>query len=1168
MNLRHCFRAGWTCAADYGKLAPVAFVLCAIVGVSPSQAQDVIWNDYFSAYSVDEGISTRSSSLQSYTPANGKWTMTTVDCDYYKKTTSSGYLETRYASGLATWESAVITTSGYSDLEADIRIREEGDNESSGTWVDYYRVLVSYDEGTSYTEIAYASGNFGDDYLLLSLTSGPSVRLKIEFHNTSDEEFHRLYRVVLRGCTSATTWYEDADGDGLGDPNSTTSACSQPSGYVSDSSDTDPTVNNNDYNGTVLYPGDVYLSYGTDGKADAGSEQEVYVGFIVLKDVAEGTEIIVSPKLYWKDDKWNDEKKVEIRWTAPTGGVPAGTEVILFDVKDNANTGSAYRSATGNPIVPNGTQTQLTGGVSCGLFEHLGDEREDFKGKNVIWLFQPNTGWDPNDDSDELRDSKCRHLNCVGKNLDDKDNTGSGTLISGGDWNAQMSSNYSYQNSSIFNEETWAYNGGTVVGAFANSGTSLSSQSLAQGASFGADGATPSFDSDNENKDITIDPNGSLTLASETNWTDLVTSSLVTSTGSADLDITLDNDITLIVNQMGDGVACNDLSVSAGTFCACDSMGRTLKVNGDIALGASGAITGGTGRLQLQGSGAQTLDANNYSDAANERLRLRVLQVLNNKTATIKGHVKMQPAGALEFDSNATDDKLALNTEVSSSLTFQSSLSGTAAIGSCSADNFADGTSQQFTFERYIPADTDGSSWVNIGSYVTGTTVADWTAANAGMLVFKYEESNYGSLGSGWNYLWDGTTELTPGSGYMALIPQNQDALISVTGAFQIGDVNMDLTFTDDPNQSNTTVDGWNLISNPYPAPVNMTQVLDGTGISTWYIFDNATADAYVAGGSDANNILDVGQSAWIKVDAATTLTFSEEDKVTTTTGTFLREFSADYGGTIGLELSNASNNLGRAFVKFQSNTTAAFEPEHDALMYNSTGTADLGVWMTAESGVKLSRQAAGLQDEVTSIQLEVNSGAGGMTQFYAYHHPETPEFVCAVIEDTETGERAQLGRDTLEISLPANTHYADRFILHFTPEPSMTWESTACNGLDIALTGEAWESWGASWFALDGSANGTGIPSELEDGDYTFEFALPEAGCVQSVAVNVVTACLGDLNQDGERGVTDLLVVLAGLPGGTLQNDFAEQADCDCDGVVTVNDMLTFLTVFGTLCD
>ena len=111
-------------------------------------------------------------------------------------------------------------------------------------------------------------------------------------------------------------------------------------------------------------------------------------------------------------------------------------------------------------------------------------------------------------------------------------------------------------------------------------------------------------------------------------------------------------------------------------------------------------------------------------------------------------------------------------------------------------------------------------------------------------------------------------------------------------------------------------------------------------------------------------------------------------------------------------------------------------------------------------------------------------------------------------------------------------------------------------------------ESWDENWYANDGSATGTGIPYELEDGDYTFEFSLAEAGCLQSLSVTVETACLGDFNLNGERDIVDLLVILAGLPGGALGSAFSEEADCDCDGAVTVNDMLTFLTVFATACE
>lgn len=38
-------------------------------------------------------------------------------------------------------------------------------------------------------------------------------------------------------CTYATTWYQDVDGDGLGNPHATTSSCGKPAGYVDNATD-------------------------------------------------------------------------------------------------------------------------------------------------------------------------------------------------------------------------------------------------------------------------------------------------------------------------------------------------------------------------------------------------------------------------------------------------------------------------------------------------------------------------------------------------------------------------------------------------------------------------------------------------------------------------------------------------------------------------------------------------------------------------------------------------------------------------------------------------------------------------------------------------------------------------------------------------------------------
>ena len=896
-------------------------------------------------------------------------------------------------------------------------------------------------------------------------------------------------------------------------------------------------------NPTTLIAGDIALTALADDRGN--NRNESMLGFVLLRDVGKGT-VVHFTSNEWNGTDWIADHNERITWTA-TKSLAAGQQVILNRIDDNDSNAECLILGCAANFESGGVSDTdyLRGGTSVGagaLTFYGGGV--DFWGDAVVWIYQE-------------EDATPRHLYVFGDDLGSNGNTGIGTLIGDDlavdDLDPVFSFEYTPSNNSQF-----------VLRQASRSALS----------SAGALGFFEALRVESE-YNFHHDPNKIKNISDYIDFeiSNAANSISLADGGSVSTDIVVINgNSSVFICEESD---CDDIKLYNGSFYSCDGQNRTLKVKGDFArYSVSASFNGGQGIVEFDSTDDQMIDAGNHSSPDSD-VSFKKVKIKGGKSLKVKGHVKMKSGGSLEFEDNVSSQKIEMDPNFSSSLTFQSNGTGTAAIGPCTVDNFGMGLNQTFTFERFVPSDTD-NSWINIGAYVTGTTVADWTSGVSGMLLFEYNEASYGSQGAGWSYLWDGTAELTPGNGYMALIPAGVSGTISVTGKFEMGDVTLPLTFTDDPNQSDVTVDGWNLVSNPYPAPVNMLSVLAHTEnalVTSYYLFDNSGAGSYVEtlanGTGDAPTTLDVGQSIWVKVDQTTSITFKESDKVVGTSGTFVREHEPSFQGAIGLEIANYSAQWAHAFVRFDETATAAFVPNEDALHLNSEANSDLRIWMEAENGEHLSIQTAGSLANTPSMPLHVTSGAGGDVVFSLLEQEDMPVNVCAVIEDMETGARAQLGVDPFVVNLPANTLYAERFVLHFNAMPSLSLTSSVCDGLDVTELEGEWDAWSLTWSSDDGSVSGEGMPNELTNGHYIFMYSLPSVACSNEIEVEVNAACLGDFNLNGDRDIVDLLFLLAGLPGnnGAVNLDF-ETADCDCDGAVTVSDMLTFLTVFASQCD
>ena len=704
-----------------------------------------------------------------------------------------------------------------------------------------------------------------------------------------------------------------------------------------------------------------------------------------------------------------------------------------------------------------------------------------------------------------------------------------------------------------------------------------------------ATGASLSFGSSSDNYtcagNLTVNGSGSLNMATMSG--DLTVTSNLTVTGaSGSMDMsTMTGDVIVNGDCTIGGVAGQSVAL---TMPSAEGMG-TLDVKGDLTLGESSnnalTISGDEGNVSCAGDfnlhttasefGNVDFDGNVVQTFSGNKITADKLTVSNTRDAStgtadviFDGDVDITPGGEFDPTDGTVDADGALN---GSTFTMKSDATGTARIATLDNSGAGSDVIGDITFERYIPAVTDGASWLSLGNYVVGATRGDWNTSFGSdfHLVFQWDETETESGSSGSNFAWsiisdDNDNLEDKDFGYAVYTAANSSPTISASGGYHTADVTTAvLTKSSGAGQGG----GWHLVTNPFPSPIDGHLLINQNGnFSSYQQYNNGT-DNFTTFVSGAASTIDVGQSFWLQVSSPGAITFNKSI-VTAGSNSFIREFDPQEEAYFGVQVAQEDGRFGKTFIQFHAESTPEWNWEMDATHRHSGNSSNPEVYTTLENGHKLNINSLGSLEDYTSVPLVVESGSQGTVSISMDVEYQLPEGICAVFEDLETGEVAALGGEPLVVELEAQTIYTGRFVINFMTAPIFEATASHCEGGILHFNGEDAELWDVSWEQIGGELTGSGCVTGLETGDYAVEAMNPFSQCEVHANVTIQEVCMGDFNLNGERDITDLLVLLVGIqPVDNFEGSFPA-TDCDCDGAMTTLDLLMFLPQFGAGCE
>ncbi|MCX8081455.1 MAG: PKD domain-containing protein [Bacteroidia bacterium] len=373
------------------------------------------------------------------------------------------------------------------------------------------------------------------------------------------------------------------------------------------------------------------------------------------------------------------------------------------------------------------------------------------------------------------------------------------------------------------------------------------------------------------------------------------------------------------------------------------------------------------------------------------------------------------------------------------------------------------------TVQRFIPGGSTG--WANYGNPISSTlTFNDWDddlpiscstcpdGSAAGFTsIWWYNESAAGNFSSAASYVPMSSINdnIVYGRGYWVYVgdgfTSTNDLLLDVKGNVGKFNTNIPLSKT---NHGSVADDGWNLIHNPYPAPISWTALRNGNPNvdNAIYVYNadlnggqgghasyvNGVSSPAVGSGGIGDNI-PMFQGFYVHAVNPTTLTATENIK-TATNPTFLKMNNTPSNNNQNKELLRLKLTSSGAFedetVIYLENGTSitTFDHEFDAYKLPSMNTNHPRFGTETNQNELLSINAIPTIYGNVSIPLKliVKSSGNFMIQI---SENTLPPFTCINLYDKFTNTTINLKNQSYSFYMSDTTTVA-RFLINITAQP------------------------------------------------------------------------------------------------------------------------------------